>query len=99
MKDLALVSSDRRSNVILDDGRQSRFVSDIGHPAWQLRVPNSGVSTDDFVIGHSKVDQSIKASKVEVTPRALDRVPFATKKRKESAPDLLRMKFWLNFAR
>lgn len=79
MKDLALVSSDGRSNVVLDDGRQSRFVPDVRHPAWQLRVPNGGVSTNDLVIRHSKVDQSIKASEVEITSRALDRVPFATK--------------------
>ena len=79
MEDLALVSSDRRGDVILDDGRQCRFVPDIGHPSWQLRMPNSGVSTDNLVVRNSKIDQSIKASEVEVTPRALDRVPFATK--------------------
>lgn len=79
MKDLALVSSDRRGDVVLDDCRQCRFVPDIGHPSGQLRMPNSGVSTDDLVIRNSKINQSIKASEVEVAPRALDRVPFATK--------------------
>lgn len=60
----------------LNDGSQSRLIPNIRHPARQLRVPNSGVSTDDLVVGHSPVDQSIQTTEVEVSFRALDCIPF-----------------------
>jgi len=50
--DLAFVAAHERGDVLLHDGRQGRFVSDGRHVAGELRVPDSGVPSDeDLVVG------------------------------------------------
>lgn len=79
MEDLSGVSSDLRLNVLLDNGGEGVLVSDVLYPLWQLRVPDGCVSTDELVVGGCPVDKSVQASKVEVSLRRLNCIPFATK--------------------
>ena len=66
--DLALVVTDERAAVVLDDGRQLRSRElTVGHPARELVVPNAVVTTKELAVCLSEVCDLVAAGERELT--------------------------------
>lgn len=78
MQNLSCISADFGGDVLLDDRGESSLVLDVGDPAWELGVPNGGVSTNKLVIGLSPVDEEIEVTEVEGALGGFNCLPFSS---------------------
>jgi hypothetical protein len=62
--------------VVLHDVGKRRLIPNGRDPARQLRVPDGGVSTDEFVVLGSPVDEEVGCVQRELVLRALGGIPL-----------------------
>ena len=74
--DLALVLSHDGLDVLLHDALELGLVLDGGNPGRQLGVPDSGVTTDELVVGSGVLDKSIGSGEGELALLALGGIPL-----------------------
>lgn len=79
--DLPGITLSNRRDVILDHASQSRRASDARNPGRQLRVPDEGMSADEFPVGLGPVDECVETAKVEISLAGLDGIPLYEQKR------------------
>jgi hypothetical protein len=74
--DLALEVSHDAADVVLHDSGQGGLVPDGADPAWELGVPDGGVSTDELAVVLGESNSLVGGTEVELATRGLSSIPL-----------------------